>query len=128
MKEYDIKKHYTRTPSNYHSNLVVLDNKFKSLVAGGKTNKQIFEQGYNWFNDGFSLDDAREELRINPDFVKGYEKAIRVKGINDSLEALGTEWYESGLSLESAPKNYVSNPYFISGYESAMKKDNNKHL
>lgn len=128
MKEYDIRKHYTRTPSNYHSNLVVLDNKFKNLVAGGKTNKLIFDQGYNWFNDGFSLEDAKEELRINPDFVKGYEKAIRVKGINDSLEALGTEWYESGLSLDNAPKNYANNPYFIDGYEKARKNVHGKGL
>lgn len=123
MREYKTKMLGERQARNFHSKLVAKDRRIKNLEHVKEFDKATFEKGLEWFDSGLSLDDADISLRENFNFVNGFEKAKRLKDINDSLRNLGVEWYESGLPLENAPANYVNNSYFIDGYNNSMNKN-----
>ena len=128
MREYKKKKSGQRKSLNFHSKLVAMDRWSKNLEHKKVTNIDIFNKGYEWFESGLSLEDAPEEMKNDFNFVNGFEKAKRVKKINENLETLGEEWFESGLSLENAPDNYINNPYFMNGYNTAMNSSNKRSL
>lgn len=120
MRDFKTKMNGERRSVNFHSKLVAKDRKVRNLEHVKTFDKELFEKGLRWFEEGLSLDDASEELRNEFNFVNGFEKAKRLKDINDNLRNLGVEWYESGLPLENAPASYVNNAYFIEGYNSSM--------
>ena len=122
MREYKEKARGARMSVNFHSKLVAKDRKFKNLEHVKVADKNIFNEGYKWFESGLSLDDAPLELRENFNFINGFDKAKRVMAINEELISLGMEWFESGLYLEDAPDNYKNNEYFISGYNMKNNK------
>ena len=122
MREYKQKAMGNRRTVNFHSKLVAKDRRLKHLEHMPVADKDIFNKGYTWFENGLLLEDAPEELRENFNFVNGFDKAKRVIAINEELMALGMEWYESGFSLEDAPENYKNNEYFVSGYNTRKDK------
>lgn len=128
MREYKSKMRGHRKSVGFHSKLVVQDRWSKSLEHKKVTDKNIFNKGYMWFENGLSLDDASDEMKNNFNFINGYEKAKRIKNINENLEILGYEWFESGLSLDNAPSTYTNNPYFMDGYNKALEKQNGKKM
>ena len=84
----------------------------------------IFNRGKDWFHEGMSLEEAPKEIRENPNFVNGYQFAVRKDKINKTLEISGAEWYFSGHTLEEAHSGYLNSEYFVKGYNDA--KNNNK--
>lgn len=79
------------------------------------------QKGFDWFNNGLSLEEAPEEMQNNASFIVGYNRAYRAKIINDNLYDLGREYYERGVSLEDIPERYKDDEYFINGYNSKNK-------
>ena len=128
MREYKSKMRGHRKSVNFHSKLVAQDRWSKSLEHKKVTDKAILDKGFMWFENGLSLDDASDEMKNNFNFVNGYEKAKRMKNINENLAILGFEWFESGLSLDNAPSTYINNPYFIEGYNKASEKHSGKKV
>lgn len=128
MREHKIKMNEIKRFTNYNSRLVALDMRSKNLEHRKVSNMDIFNKGVAWFESGLSLDDADDKIKVDFNFVNGYEKAKRMKNINENLEILGSEWFESGLTLDTAPDTYINNPYFINGYNKARKKNENKKL
>ena len=128
MKEHKKKMNDVRRFRNYNSRLVALDIHTKNLEHKKVTDIDTFNKGVMWFESGLSLEDASDEMKNNFNFVNGYEKAKRMKNINENLEILGSEWFESGLSLDNAPTTYINNPYFMDGYNKANEKHNGKKI
>ena len=126
MREYKTKMQGHKKSVNFHSKLVSKDRWSKNLEHKKVADKTIFDKGFMWYENGLSLDDASDEMKNNFNFINGYEKAKRIKNINENLEILGSEWFESGLSLDNAPSSYINNPYFMDGYNKAFKKQNDK--
>lgn len=126
MREYKTKMSGERRTVNYHSKLVAKDNYYKSLEHEVVRDKSIFDAGMEWFNKGYSLDDASDEMKENNTFVDGYKKGERLASINNQLFDLGKKWYEEGRTLSDAPEKYVSNEHFCSGYESGHSKSSGK--
>lgn len=81
-------------------------------------NKEMFDKGEQWFNDGFSLDDAPLEIKKEPSFAAGFRKAQRIDSIDKQLFNLGREYFLEGKLLHEAPKNYIDKKPFIDGYNS----------
>ena len=112
----------------------IISDKVQSNVAddvSAKKNKNsikynydegIFVQGQKWFDDGYLLEDAPDELRNNASFIAGYEKGKRVDSINQQLYELGREYFDKGIELENVPDRYKNNQYFIDGFNSSSRK------
>ena len=81
-------------------------------------NKEKFDQGEQWFNDGFSLDNAPLEMKNDSSFAAGFRKAERIQSIDMQLFNLGKEYFLEGKSLEDVPKNYIDRKPFVDGYNS----------
>ena len=128
MREHKTKMNEIKKFTNYNSRLVALDMRCKNLEHRKVTNIDLFNKGIEWFESGLTLNDADDKMKIDFNFVNGYEKAKRMKNINENLEILGSEWFESGLSLDTAPDTYINNPYFMNGYNKASEKIGNKKL
>ena len=88
-------------------------------------NEEDKKKGIEWFNNGLSLEDASEDMRNNVSFVAGFNRAYRIKLVNDSLYNLGREYFDRGISLDNVPENYRNNEFFIAGYNSCITI--NKH-
>lgn len=43
-----------------------------------KFDKNLFERGIDWFNCGFPLSDAPEDIRNNTSFISGFQKGERL--------------------------------------------------
>lgn len=128
MREYKSKMRGAKISVNFHSKLLAKDKWAKKLEHKKEFDEGTFYKGYEWFNNGLSLDEAPDDMKNNFNFVNGFEKARRIKNINENLEMLGTEWFESGLSLDNAPVSYINNPYFIEGYNKAKNNSSGKNL
>ena len=128
MKDHKMKMNEVRRYRNYNSKLVAIDTHTKNLEHKKVTDMSIFDKGVLWFENGLLLDDAPDDMKTNFNFINGFNKAKRLKNINENLEILGFEWYESGLPLDAAPSTYINNPYFIDGYNKAYEKYNSKKI
>ena len=123
MEEYKIKEAAIRNSINYNSKLLARDNnRLKELGEKRSFDRESFNKGTQFFNDGLSLEDAPLELKDNIDFINGFNRAKRISEINESLRLLGAEWRQNGISLDCVPENYRNNPYFIDGYNNSLKK------
>ena len=118
MRESKIKASGERRSRNYNSRLVARDKYYYDLQHEVIRDKTLFDAGMQWFNNGFSLDDASDEMKNNNSFVDGYKKGKRLDAINKQLFELGREWYLNGRNIEDAPANYKNNKYFCDGYGS----------
>lgn len=81
-------------------------------------NKEMFDKGEQWFNNGFSLNDASLEIQKDPSFAAGFRKAQRTDSIDSQLFNLGREYFLEGKSLHDVPQNYIDKKPFIDGYNS----------
>ena len=118
MRESKIKASGERRSRNYNSRLVARDKYYYDLEHEIVRDKSIFDAGMQWFNNGFSLDDASDEMKNKLSFVEGFKKAKRLDSINKQLFELGREWYLNGRNIDDAPENYKNNEYFCNGYGS----------
>ena len=80
------------------------------------------DKGIKWFNDGYTLEDAPEDMKNNVSFLNGYNYAYRIKLINDKLFELGVEYYNKGIALCNIPEKYSDNMYFMDGYNSCKTR------
>ena len=78
--------------------------------------KNDFDNGFMWFKNGLSLEDADNSMKNNQSFVAGFRKAERLELINQYLYEEGKKYFQQGLSLDNAPINYKNNAHFIQGY------------
>lgn len=118
MRESKIKASGERRSRNYNSRLVARDKYYYDLQHEVIRDKSIFDAGMEWFNNGFSLEDASDEMKNNHSFIDGFNKGKRLDAINKQLFELGRKWYLDGRNVEDAPDNYKNNKYFCDGYES----------
>ena len=91
-------------------------------------NKIEFDNGMNWFNNGFSLDEAPVDMKNNASFVGGYVRAKRIKSANELSYNTGIEYYDKGVPFEEIPIMYKKNEFFMSGYNSRRNKSLNKAI
>lgn len=91
----------------------------RKAKGGYVHNSEMFSAGELWFNQGHTLEEADDKNKNNASFIRGYNKARRVKIINDGLYAAGVEHFMSGMSLDTAHKSYLTSEHFIKGYEDA---------
>jgi len=110
----------------YNINLALQDEKMKNRKHVEAFNKNLWEAGIIWFNEGLTLDEVDDELRGNISFIRGFEYAERLKHVNDNFEVLGAEWFLSGNEIETAHDSNKNHPYFIKGYNDAMNKSKRK--
>ena len=92
----------------------------KASNANDRFNPQIMEEGNKWYDAGFNLEEAPENLRNNTNFVKGYEKAQRVQNVADEFFKKGMEAYFAGISWDEVDDKDKENVNFVLGYEDAM--------
>ena len=91
----------------------------KSKKRDDPFDRNIFNQGMEWYYTGFSIDDADEPIRDNTNFIRGFELASRQDNIRRQLEDLGAQWFYSGNSLENASSHDLKYEAFIKGYNEA---------
>ena len=83
-------------------------------------NPEILNAGKDWYESGFSLDEAPENLKINTNFVNGYERAKRLQDIEDDYFKRGMEAYLAGIPWDKIDDKDKQNTSFVFGYEDAM--------
>lgn len=55
----------------------------KKIYNTSSFDKNLYLNGEKWFNDGHSIEDASQEFRENSSFTSGYERAKRLKYIDE---------------------------------------------
>ena len=125
-KEYKLQKFYRHKPG-YYCLMADLDRKQNERLVKAATNpikfdRNIFNDGITWFNEGFLLEEADESMQKNATFVNGYNHAKRLKEINAELENYGREWFLQGRNLEEANEKHSKHPAFIKGYNDAKNE------
>lgn len=120
------KKNASRMSEGFNSRLVALDRDLKNMKNTANFNKNIFNAGGKWFEEGFDLEEADEKLREDDNFIDGYHHMERLYDINDILYKEGSNYYLSGKDLSSLPVEKSNNKYFLEGYRDAMSLDNKK--
>lgn len=120
MANFDYSK-LRHTIYNQISEEIRQKEKKETYSPNDKYNSTIFNGGMEWFNNGFSLEDAPEDIKKNTNFIRGFDRAKRLRDVERDLFNLGIEFYNDGLPLEQIPENYRNNPTVLSGYESAKK-------
>lgn len=93
-----------------------------------KNDFDLFVQGGNWFNNGFSLEEADDNLKINVNFINGFNRAKRISEAEKFLYDLGVQYFIDGFSLEEIPIKYRDNLIVIKGFQEAKSKANIKSL
>ena len=81
--------------------------------------EKVFNDGHQWYYNGFKLEEAEEHLRTNKNFVNGYNRASRLASLEKRFYALGESYFNKGLSLEEIPDTYKNNETVLKGYEEA---------
>ena len=84
--------------------------------------KNNFINGKIWFNEGFSLDEAPDNLNDNASLISGFNKAKREQYVNDLAYKTGIEHRDKGVPLEELPEIYINNEFFMNGYNSKNGK------
>ena len=82
----------------------------------------IFNQGMQWFNSGLPLEEAPDNVKTNTNFVKGYNKAKRIRDVENYLYDLGTSFYMDGIPVEAIPERYRENPFVLKGYTDSKSR------
>lgn len=106
---------------NLNSRLVALDENVKRMKNTANFNKNIFMAGGKWFEEGYDLEEADDKLRLDENFICGYEHMERLYKIHDDLYSMGRDCYLNGEDLSIFPEG--KNKYFLEGYNDAMKLD-----
>lgn len=116
-------KYGSRAHSVSLQSQVANDVKRKLKQADIKHNfdKGIFVKGRNWCEEGFTLDDAPENMKNHPSFVAGFEKGKRLKLINQQLYELGREYYQNNTVFDDIPDKYKTSEFFMKGYNDCKK-------
>ena len=102
---------------------------YKENKAANKVdrfNPQLMEEGKKWYDSGFNLEDAPENLRNNINFVRGYEKSQRLQIVDDEFFKKGMEAYLSGIPWDEIDDKDKENVSFVFGYEDAMTMSSGK--
>lgn len=84
--------------------------------------KNNFNNGKFWFNEGFSLEEAPVDLKNNISFISGYNKAKRDRYVNNLAYQTGIEYRDNGVLFEEIPSIYINNPFFMNGYNKKEDK------
>lgn len=84
--------------------------------------KDNFQNGKLWFNEGLSLDEAPDNLKDNISFISGFRKAEREQYVNDLAYQTGIEYRDKGILFDEIPEIYVKNEFFMEGYNSKKIK------
>ena len=84
--------------------------------------KDNFQNGKLWFNEGLSLDEAPDNLKDNISFISGFIKAEREQYVNDLAYQTGIEYRDKGILFDEIPEIYVKNEFFMEGYNSKKIK------
>ena len=105
---------------NHLSDDLIREKKKASIVYN--FDKNNFNNGKWWFNEGFALDEAPDNLKDNVSFVAGFNKAKRDKYVNDLAYNTGIEYRNKGVSFEELPIIYKNNPFFMKGYNTELDK------
>ena len=121
-KEKNIRSNAGKRYSAVLQDMVARDVHRKEISDTVLGNKTDFNNGFIWFKNGLSLEDADSILRNNKSFIAGYKKAERLELINQYLYDEGKKFFEQGLSLDDAPENYKNSEYFMRGYNSTDKR------
>ena len=103
-----------------------VDRKLKPKRPVDDFNQVIFNQGMQWFNSGLPLEDAPAKLRSNTNFINGFNKAKRIRDVENYLYDLGVSYFADGLPTEAIPEKYRENPHVLLGYLDAKSKVNGK--
>lgn len=112
-----------RSIQEFNQSLVAEDIKRKENALRNGFDSKAFQRGFDWFEAGFSLDDAPENIRNNASFIAGFKRGKRIKLINQRLYDEGIKYYNDGVSLDEIPKNYRNNVYFMLGYNERKEKN-----
>lgn len=83
--------------------------------------KNLFQEGFEWFNSGLSLEDAPKDKLGNTSFVKGFERGKRLDFINTMIYNDGYDFYTSGGNLDIASDKMRNNEHFVRGFNDAKK-------
>ena len=116
------KKYGLKTIQELNQSMVARDIKDKLDTIINNFEKDKFKMGIDWFDSGFTIDEAPVEIRDNASFISGFRRGERLKFINQQLYEEGKKYFEKGFSLDEVPKNYINKEYFILGYNDAMNK------
>ena len=98
----------------------------KAANAGDRFNPQIMDEGKKWYDSGFNLEEAPENLRNNTNFIRGYEKSQRLQNVDDEFFKKGAEAYLAGIPWDEINDKDKENVSFVFGYEDAMTMSSGK--
>ena len=87
-----------------------------------------FHLGEDWFNAGMLLEDAEESLRNNVNFVNGFNRAKRIRDVEEYQYSLGIEFYKNGVSVEQILEEYKEKPFVLKGFKDAKESAKKKQL
>lgn len=114
-------KYYKQVRENIqirHS--MYINNQQKMANPVEKNDFNIMKMGEKWYLDGYSLEDAPENLRNNMSFINGFNRSKRIQDVNDDFFMRGSKAYFDGINLAAIPENDLNNKSFMAGYEDAM--------
>lgn len=100
--------------------------KMKNFTPRFSTEVEIFNKGEQWFNNGFNLEEAPDELKNNRVFINGFKRAERLVIIEKHLYELGIKYYNDGLNIENWPVTHRENPIVLRGFEDAKNNSRKK--
>ena len=75
-----------RKKESFAINDELIDKNLKSLHRIASLNKDLYDQGQMWSENGMELEDAPDELKNNFNFVDGFKRGERLKYIKKLLE------------------------------------------
>lgn len=104
----------------------VTSSKDKSLGDIKNIDQKTFKNGQEWFNGGFSLEEAPPQVRKNPSFIKGFECARRTQLVEEELYKVGVDFFNRGIPLSNIPEMYRNNDIVEHGYIDASKGNQKK--
>ena len=115
-------KYGLKTIQELNQSMVARDIKDNLDTIKNNFEEDKFKMGIDWFDSGFTIEEAPIEIRDNASFISGFRRGERLKFINQQLYEEGKKYFEKGVSLDEVPKNYINKEYFILGYNDAIGK------
>ena len=131
-RSYKEQRHYGYKPG-INCDIIDADIKrekkmIESASKSVKFDKEKWDKGVSWFNEGFLLDEADNKLVNDRNFINGYNHAKRIKLVNDQLECYGRDWFLAGKQLDDANERYTSHHAFVKGYNDAKNESLSRRL